>query len=102
MAEGHGDRPDLDEKLAVVVGRADLLGSGAYGDPVVSFTSLWLGFMIGGDPLCLWLQATAREIGPRVEDVLARWRDSRAPAVGLEEWIEEVRRRRADQLPSSG
>lgn len=100
MAQGKG-WPVLDEELAGVVRRAVWLGKDPGGGPMVSFTSLWLALLVGGGPTCRWLQDAARELGLRVDDVVARWRTRFAGAAAVDEArLEEARGLSGDALPS--
>jgi hypothetical protein len=81
--------------LACLLRRAAWIGQGEPGEPAVSFTSLFLAFLVGRDELSGWVQDKASWIGPRLEDVLRRW--SPAAAVGREPVHVVTARQRSDE-----
>lgn len=81
--------------LACLLRRAAWIGQGAPDEPAVSFTSLFLAFLVGPDELSGWVQDKASWIGPRLEDVLRRW--STADAVGREPVHVVTARQRSDE-----
>jgi KAP family P-loop domain len=82
-------------RLAAAIGRDDTTA-------FVSFTSLFLAFYAGVDPVSAWVRDKAEWIGPRLDDIVRRWR-VRAPAVaGLGEGrVREAAAGKAEDLPTN-
>lgn len=77
--------PLMTPELDLLVRRGAWIGQGDSDNPVVSFTSLFLSFLVSTDGVSTWVQDKITWIGPALADVVRRWNSGRTVSRGLDE-----------------